>query len=119
MFTPEPENNSVLNAPEFPTLETSANDKSTDSNGEINNFNFMLTNARSLAPKLDSFIESFNERNIDLCVITKTWLQDNMGILMGGDVALSLGEGIGVVHQGQPTGMRGGCLLYTSPSPRD
>ena len=75
---------------------------------EINNFNFMLTNARSLAPKLDSFIENFNERNIDLSVVTETWLQDNHGLLQDGDVALSLGEGIGAIHRGRPPGMRGG-----------
>ena len=31
-----------------------------------------------------------------------------MGILLDGDVVLSLGEGIGIVHGGRPMGMRGG-----------
>ena len=107
MNTPVPENISLHDVPNFTLLDSSANNLSTDSKGEINTFNFMLTNARSLAPKLDSFIENFNERNIDLSVVTETWLQDNMGILMDGDVALSLGEGIGVIHRGRPPGMRG------------
>ena len=68
----------------------------------------MLSNARSLAPKIDSFIENFNERDIDLCVITETWLHDEMGILQDDGVPLSLGEGIGVVHAGRPVGRRGG-----------
>ena len=97
----------------------------------------MLTNARSLARKVDSLVENFTERNIDLCVVTKAWLHDEQGILQDNGVPLVLGEGIGVVHWGRPLDRRGGgvgifyrsskmkvvditpCLLYTSPSPRD
>ena len=47
-------------------------------------------------------------RTFDLCVVTETWLQDNMGLLQDGDVALCLREGIGAAHRGRPVGMRGG-----------
>ena len=32
----------------------------------INDFTFLLTNARSLAPKIDNFVENFHERDVDL-----------------------------------------------------
>ena len=41
----------------------------------------MLADARSLTPKSDSWVENFMERDIDLCVITKTWLHEDQGIL--------------------------------------
>ena len=50
-----------------------------DTSPRINSFNFLLTNARSLAPKIDSFVENFNERDIDLCVVTETWLAEDGG----------------------------------------
>ena len=43
----------------------------------VNKFSFILTNARSLAPKIDSFIENFHERDADICV-------DERGILFAG-----------------------------------
>ena len=88
--------------PSFIALGPDTNNSSAShSKEEINVFNFMLSNACSLAPKIDSFIENFNERDIDLCVITETWFHDD-------GVPLSLGEGIGVVHAGRPVGRRGG-----------
>ena len=60
-------------------------DNRSDDNGDVqihvNKFNFLLTNARSLAPNVDSFIENFHERDIDLCVITETWLNTESGLL--------------------------------------
>ena len=48
------------------------------------------------------------ERNIDLCVVTETWLHDESGVLMDDATPLSLGEGVGVVHRGRPVRRRGG-----------
>ena len=67
-----------------------------------------MTNARSLAPKTDSFVENFTERNIDLCVVTETWLTEGAGLLSDGSVDLRLGEGIGTIHCLRPGGRRGG-----------
>ena len=48
----------------------------TDERTPKNIFRFLLTNARSLAPKIDSFIENFHERDINLCIATETWLAE-------------------------------------------
>ena len=101
-----PTNESQTN-PDFLTVGEVENDFALGvENNEINeveiknDLNFMLTNARSLAPKVDSFLENFTERNIDICVVTETWLHDEMGLLQDEGVNFDLGEGIGVVHRG-------------------
>ena len=88
--------------------ETEQNmEDSTNEPSKINAFNFLLTNARSLAPKLDSFVENFQERDIDLAVVTETWLYEGCDLLADGSVDLRLGEGIGALHCGR-SGRRGG-----------
>ena len=83
----------------------------------VNKFTFLLTNARSLAPKIDSLIENFSERDVDLCVVTETWLNDESGLLEDEGVDLSLGEGISTFHCGRPVGRRGGGVgIYTRNS---
>ena len=62
-------------------INNDVNDTTSDGQEKINNFNFILTNARSLAPKIDSFLENFNERDIDLAVVTETWLYEGSGLL--------------------------------------
>ena len=87
-------------------------DNRSDDNGDVqihvNKFNFLLTNARSLAPKIDSFVENFEERNIDLCVVTETWCHDGVGLLEDDGVDLRLGEGISSFHCGRSAERRGG-----------
>ena len=70
----------------------------------INKFTFLLTNARSLAPKLESFFENFSERDVDLCVVTETWLSCGPGLLQDDSVDLRLGVGIGALHCGREDG---------------
>ena len=77
-------------------FEDTDENKSTDS-VNVNAFTLLLTNARSLAPKINSFVENFHERDTDFCVVTETWLMEDAGLLADSSV----------------------CLLYTSPSPRD
>ena len=84
------------------------NDSHEDPALSQNKFNFLLTNARSLAPKIDSFIENFEERDVDLCVVTETWLNTASGLLEDEGVDLCLGEGISFFHCGRPVGRRGG-----------
>ena len=47
-----------------------------------NNEDFMIiySNARSLCPKVNSFIECFNELDVQLAVITETWFGDSKGL---------------------------------------
>ena len=80
-----------------------------ESNGTINDFKFLLTNARSLPPKIDSFVENFEEHDVDLAVVTETWLYEGSELLSDGAVDLDLGEGIGTVHIGRE-GRRGGGM---------
>ena len=67
-----------------------------------NLFTIINTNARSLTPKMASFIENFKELEANLAVITETWLTDGQSLQTDIDDLL-----------------HGTCLLYTSPSPRD
>ena len=39
-------------------------------------FHFILINTRSLAPKLDSLIEKFQELELSFAVILETWLAE-------------------------------------------
>ena len=68
---------------DFPSgSECSSNDATTDE--RINNIkeknldfcaDFMLTNARSLAPKITSLLDCMIEREIDIAAITETWFK--------------------------------------------
>ena len=58
------------------------------------------TNARSLCPKINSLVTCFEELEAHVAVVTETWLTDGVGL------------------QDDVADLRG-CLLYTSPSPRD
>ena len=40
------------------------------------NLTIINTNARSLCPKIDSLVTCFTELEVDLAVITETWLKD-------------------------------------------
>ena len=42
----------------------------------VDNFNLLLTNARSLAPKIDSLHNHFVELNVDIALVTESWLAD-------------------------------------------
>ena len=91
------------------------------------------TNARSLCPKINSFIDCFANMEAAIRVITKTWLTDGPELEKDID-DLCLGAGIGLLclnrkpndkgfsHGGVAISFRKSaisCLLYTSPSPRD
>ena len=58
----------------------------------------LLTNARSLAPKYKSFLTNVEEREIDIAVVTESWLMDGAGL--DEDVRdLELGSGIALVYK--------------------
>ena len=57
-------------------------------------FTIINTNARSLSPKIDSFIQCYEELNVDIAVITETWLKN--GAHLDQDLLdLERGAGIG------------------------
>ena len=51
---------------------------------------FILTNVRSLTPKIDSLISSFTELDLHFAVITESWLKDNKKLR---DAVTDLSEG--------------------------
>ena len=61
-----------------------------------------------MAPKIDSFIENFNERDVNIGVIT--WLHDGTGVLEEDGLDLLMGEGIMSFHCGRPAERRGGGI---------
>ena len=52
------------------------------------------TNSRSLCPKIDSLVQCFKELDVDIAVITETWLKD--GVPLDDDLRdLEIGAGLG------------------------
>ena len=41
---------------------------------------FLLTNARSLAPKIDSLVDFFEELDAHFCILSESWLVDANGL---------------------------------------
>ena len=80
-----------------------------DPDNDDNKFTIMNTNARSLTPKIQSFIDNFHELDANVAIVTETWLADGPSLEADLDDLL-LGTGIDLITS---------CLLYTSPSPRD
>ena len=100
---------------------------------KFNEIKFLLTNARSLSPKINSFVDCVDMVGADITVVTESWLAD--GTQLEEDLReLEYGTDLCVVHKNRPVRpssrrrTAGGgvaiiynktCLLYTSPSPRD
>ena len=67
---------------------------------------FLNTNARSLCPKIDWLIDSFNELDASFSVITETWLSD--GDHLQRDIAdLENGAGLAMLCRNRPPNSRG------------
>ena len=45
-----------------------------------NKFNLCLINARSVISKLSSLLETLNEIDVDMCMLTETWLKNDPNI---------------------------------------
>ena len=64
-------------------------------------YKVLLTNARSLAPKINSLQTFFDEHNVDIALITESWLQD--GEILDRDVIdLEHGSELKVVYKNRP-----------------
>ena len=50
------------------------NNEVTNSTRRINKIAFLLTNARSLGPKISSLIDYLNEMSLTFAMISETWL---------------------------------------------
>ena len=54
-------------------------DKSSSNNDDfmpVSSFNIISTNARSITPKIENFIDYSNELEANLAFLTETWLSD-------------------------------------------
>ena len=75
--------NSLLHNITTTEVNTSANSlykpsiaESEQKSKKLRSLSFISTNARSLAPKLESAIDCFDELDLDFAVITESWLRD-------------------------------------------
>ena len=59
-------------------------------------FTIINGNARSLTPKLESFIDCFNEAEASIGVVTETWMGGGDSVV---EEELSEGHGIGFAHR--------------------
>ena len=65
-------------------------------------FNFLLTNARSLAPKIGSLLDYFEELDLSMAIVAESWLKP--GEKLEEDIIdLEFGESISVLHKSRPT----------------
>ena len=72
-------NDEALNLPiffnDFPQNDCFSAEQNAVEN--YNNIRFLLTNARSLSPKILSLVDSFDELQLHLAVVTESWLSDS------------------------------------------
>ena len=74
--------------------------------------NIVLINARSLRPKLFSLLDTMNEMNSQIALVTETWFRESSELrVVLEDMSNALG--FGVVREDRSTGVGGGvCLVY-------
>ena len=65
-------------------------------------FNVLLTNARSLIPKLDSLLEHFRELDLFCAIVTESWLRPG-NVLKAELEELDTAEKISVIHKSRKT----------------
>ena len=99
---------SVLNASITPDNSPS-NDQSNkneikrlNKNPAVSSFRYILTNARSLTPKIESLLDFFDELDLQMAIITESWLKP------GKDLERSLrdledGERLKIIHKSRPS----------------
>ena len=62
----------------------------------------MVTNARSLAPKIQSMIDNFSELDLNVAIVAESWLKP--GESLEREINdLSEGENIGIIHKSRKT----------------
>ena len=67
----------------------------------VHKFNVLLTNARSLSPKISSLHTCFAEHKIDVAMITESWLRD--GTVLDRDIIdLEWGTNLKIIYKNRP-----------------
>ena len=62
---------------------------------------FLLTNARSLGPKIQSALDNLSERRLHFAAVTETWLKS--GQTLDGDlIDLEHGSGVKILYRNRP-----------------
>ena len=73
--------------------------------------NFATVNARSIMPKIKSFVNMSNNLKLDFCLINETWLSDKT-TSRENISDIELGNNIGLIHRNR-VGRRGGGVAIT------
>ena len=83
-----------------------------------NDMNVLLINAHSLSPKLYLLVDTMHELDSKVAMITETSLKRNA---QTDEQLRTLRDALGYecIRRDREVGTGEGCLLYTSPSPRD
>ena len=72
----------------------------------IYDFKLLLTNARSLSPKISSLITCFREHGLDFAMVTESWLKD--GEVLDRDVIdLEWGTDLKIIYKNRPKNAAG------------
>ena len=83
------------------TVTSIDNDLNPDLNKNLIHVNVLVTNARSLAPKINSLQTMFEESGLHFAIITESWLND--GEMLNRDVIdLEQGSGLGILYKNRP-----------------
>ena len=93
------------------TMSPSSNYDSDLSNNNVrinsaHNYKYLLTNARSLSPKIESLHTAFSEHELDFALITESWLKD--GQVLDKDVIdLEWGTNLKIIYKNRPKNAAG------------
>ena len=60
--------------------------------------NFILTNSRSLTPKINSLVDYFDERDLAFALVSETWLTSGRDLEHNG-ADLDAGANIGIIYK--------------------
>ena len=65
------------------------------------NIKILLTNARSLAPKIDSLLNNFDAHDLDLALVTESWLHESQ-VLERDIIDLEYGSDLKIIYKNRP-----------------
>lgn len=68
---------------------------------KVDKINFMPTNARSLSLKTESLQNNFTEHELDLALVTESWLKDS-GVLDRDIINLEYGTNHKILYKNRP-----------------
>ena len=113
--TPPSTNGGTVSSPyTSKSANTSLNSTLSNVNMNKETFNIAITNARSLAPKINSLAAYFEEHSIAVAIVTETWLVDGPELEMGRE-DLENGHAIAAYYRNRPkiNNRNPGLLYYT------